>query len=254
MLEAAVRSVDRAPPRFRVTQPATEKLVQIESLRLHHFPATRSARAKWILYETVGDAFETVVVDLYRRAQYRPEFLLLNPNHNVPVLEICWASGETTTMLESAAMVAFLADAFPDKGLAPPANTLSPARAHYLQMLHFGGSWMDMILWQIRSHEHLLPRDQSDMRTIERYRSKFVNEIEPQLLRRFEIAEFVCGPSFTAADCVIGHNVAWARVYGLCQDEVFGSYMSRLARREGFRKAFADARNFSVSRPASENT
>src|SRR5215831_15821747 len=88
--------------------------MQIESLRLHHFPATRSARAKWILYETVGDAFETVVVDLYKRAQYRPEFLLLNPNHNVPVLEICWASGETTTMLESAAMVAFLADAFPD--------------------------------------------------------------------------------------------------------------------------------------------
>src|SRR5215468_3262179 len=96
MLEAAVRSVDRAPPRSRATQPATEKLVQIESLRLHHFPATRSARAKWILYETVGDAFETVVVDLYRRAQYRPEFLLLNPNHNVPVLEICWASGETS--------------------------------------------------------------------------------------------------------------------------------------------------------------
>jgi hypothetical protein len=47
---------------------------------------------------------------------------------------------------------------------------------------------------------------------------------------------------------------AWARVYGLCQDEVFGSYMSRLARREGFRKAFADVQSFSVSRPASENT
>ena len=53
--------------------------LQIESLRLYHFPATRSARAKWILYETVGDAFETVVIDLYKRAQYRPGFLLLNP-------------------------------------------------------------------------------------------------------------------------------------------------------------------------------
>jgi glutathione S-transferase len=157
-------------------------------------------------------------------------------------------------MLESAAMVAFLADAFPDKGLAPPANALSPARADYLQMLHFGGSWIDMMLWQIRIHEHLLPRDQSDGRTIERYRSKFVNEVEPQLLQRFKIAEFVCGPSFTAADCVIGHNVAWARRYGLCQDELFGSYISRLARREGFRKAFADAQNFSLSLPARQNT
>ena len=134
-----------------MTRPATEKPLQIESLRLYHFPATRSARAKWILYETVGDAFETVVIDLYKRAQYRPEFLLLNPNHNVPVLEIRWASAETTTMLESAAMVAFLADAFPDKGLAPPANALSPARADYLQMLHFGGSWIDMMLWNPHS-------------------------------------------------------------------------------------------------------
>jgi glutathione S-transferase len=226
----------------------------MESLRLYHFPATRSARAKWILYETVGDAFETVVIDLYKRAQYAPEFLLLNPNHNVPVLEIRWASGETTTMLESAAMVAFLADAFPDRGLAPAANALSPARADYLQMLHFGGSWIDMMLWQIRIHEHLLPRDQSDRRTIERYRSKFVNEVEPQLLQRFKIAEFVCGPSFTAADCVIGHNVAWARRYGLCQNELFASYISRLAKRDGFRKAFSDAQNFSLSLPARQNT
>ena len=157
-------------------------------------------------------------------------------------------------MLESAAMVAFLADAFPDKGLAPPANVPSPARAHYLQMLQFGGSWMDMMLWQIRGHEHLLPRDQSDARTIERYRSKFVTEVEPQLLQRFEIAEFICGPSFTAADCVIGHNVAWARLYGLCQNDVFGSYLSRLARREGFRKAFADAQNFSAAPPPGKNT
>jgi glutathione S-transferase len=227
--------------------------VQIESIRLHHFPATRSARAKWILYETVGDAFETVVVDLYKGAQYKPEFLVLNPNHNVPVLEIRWTSGEMTTMLESAAMVTFLADAFPDKGLAPPANALSPARADYLQMIHFSGSWMDMMLWQIRSHEHLLPRDQSDARTIERYRSKFAAEVEPQLLQRFETAEFVCGPSFTAADCIIGHNVAWARLYGLCKDEVFGNYLSRLARREGFCKAFADAQNFSAAPPLGKN-
>jgi glutathione S-transferase len=157
-------------------------------------------------------------------------------------------------MLESAAMVAFLADAFPDKGLAPAANAPSPARADYLQMLHFGGSWIDMMLWQIRIHEHLLPRDQSDGRTIERYRSKFVNEVEPQLLQRFKIAEFVCGPSFTAADCVIGHNVAWARRYGLCQNELFASYISRLAKRDGFRKAFSDAQNFSLSLPATQNT
>jgi glutathione S-transferase len=50
------------------------------------------------------------------------------------------------------------------------------------------------------------------------------------------------------------NNVAWARRYGLCQNELFGSYVSRLAGREGFRKAFADAQNFSLSLPAKQNT
>jgi len=42
--------------------------------------------------------------------------------------------------------------------------------------------------------------------------------------------------------------------YGLCQGEVFGSYLSRFAKREGFRKAFADAHNFSAALPPGKNT
>jgi hypothetical protein len=40
---------------------------------------------------------------------------------------------------------------------------------------------MDMMLWQIRAHEHLLPAHQQDARTIQRYRRKFVAEVQPQL-------------------------------------------------------------------------
>jgi hypothetical protein len=50
------------------------------------------------------------------------------------------------------------------------------------------------------------------------------------------------------AQCCLGASL-W-----LCQDELFGSYISRLARREEFRKAFADAQNFSLSLPARQNT
>ncbi|MDH3900947.1 MAG: hypothetical protein OEU51_07865 [Gammaproteobacteria bacterium] len=38
-------------------------------------------------------------------------------------------------------------------------------------------SSMDMMLWQIRTHTHLLG-DDSDERTVTRYRSKFTREIE----------------------------------------------------------------------------
>jgi glutathione S-transferase len=220
----------------------------IRNLKLYHYPATRSARVKWMLHEVVGDAFEVEKVALYEGAQYGAEFLRINPNHNVPVLQVTWATGEVQYLLESAAIVEFLADGYPAIGLAPPPG-LSRARADYLHMLHFGSTWMDMMLWQIRIHEHVLPEAERDARTIARYRRKFVEEVEPQLLQRLERGPFICGDTFTAADCVVGHSVFWARGYGLARDEAFRSYISRLSKRPAFRAAFADVGDFTPAVP-----
>ena len=217
--------------------------------KLYHYPATRSARVKWMLHEVLDDDFEVEIVSLYEGEQYEDDYLSMNPNHNVPTLEITMPDGQIEHLLESGAMVTFLADAFPEKELAPPASPLSLERADYLQMLYFGASWMDMILWQLRVHENLLADDQKDLRTIERYRSKYVEEIEPQLRRRFEKHPFICGDAFTAADCIIGHNVIWARGYGLCRDEIFRGYISKVSKRPAFVKAFADARSFQKEAP-----
>jgi glutathione S-transferase len=217
--------------------------MQIKNLKLYHYPASRSTRTKWMLHEVVGDAFEVEKVNLHGAAQYRAEFLAINPNHAVPVLEITWDNGRVQHMLESAAMVAFLADAFPAADLAP-APGASPERADYLQMLHFGSTWMDMMLWQLRAHEHILPDSERDPRTVARYRKKFRDEIEPQLAARLERAPFVCGQAFTAADCIIGHAVFWARGYGLCRGEVFQRYVTLIAKRPAFGAAFSDAGEF----------
>lgn len=222
--------------------------MNIKHLKLYHFPATRSARARWALHETVGDNFELETVQLYHGEQYSEDYLRMNPNHNVPMLEISLADGSVHHMLESVAMVEWLVDAFPEKQLSPPCE-LSLERANYLQMLHFGGTWMDMMLWQIRIHEHILPTGQADPRTIERYRKKFVEEVEPQLRERLERTPFVSGVDFSGADIVIGHNVTWARGYGLCQDEIFREYLSRISKRPAFRKAFEDAREFDPALP-----
>jgi len=215
----------------------------IRHLKLHHFPASRSARVKWALHEVVGDAFELERVPLYDGVQYGEAFLALNPNHNVPVLEITWEDGRPQRMLESAAIVEFLADAYPEKGLAPSPGA-SAARADYLQMLHFGGTWIDMMLWQVRIHEDVLRETESDPRTVARYRRKFSSEVEPQLAARLTAGPFICGEHFTAADCVVAHDVIWARGYGLCQDELFRQYISRVSKRPAFVAAFADAREF----------
>jgi glutathione S-transferase len=217
--------------------------MQIEKLKLYHYPASRSARVKWALHEVVGNAFDVEKIALYDGALFTPEFLRLNPNHGVPVLSITWSDGSEQHMLESAAIVAFLADAYPAAALAPPAHA-SRERADYQQMLQFGGTAMDLVLWQIRVHEHVLPVAERDPRSVARYRRKFSAEIEPQLAQRLARSPFICGEAFSAADCVVGHSVFWARGYGLCRDDVFRGYLSRLSKRPAFVAAFADAREF----------
>ena len=50
--------------------------MKIQKLKLYHFPATRSARVRWALHETVGDDFEVQNVQLYSGEQYREDYLL----------------------------------------------------------------------------------------------------------------------------------------------------------------------------------
>lgn len=214
------------------------------SFKLYHYPATRSARVKWMLHEVLDEDFEVEVVPLYEGEQYGEAYLEKNPNHNVPTLEITNASGEKKYMFESSAMVIMLADAFPEKELAPPANELSFARADFLQMVQFGAVSMDMMLWQIRIHKHILQDEDKDLKTLDRYLSKFKNEVEPQLKNRIGNGGFICGDQFSAADCIIGHDLLWARSYELCQDDCFNAYLGRLAERKAFQQAFSDAHLF----------
>jgi glutathione S-transferase len=223
--------------------------MRITGLKLAHFPATRSARVLWAAYEVADCPVDVEKIELYQGHQYSPDYMARNPNHSVPTLDIMWEDGSVQTMVESGAMVTFLADAFPQAGLAPPA-TASRARADYLQMIHFGATQADMMLWQVRIHEHVLPADQQDPRTIARYRAKFRDEVEMQLAARLSQHDYICGAAFSAADCVIGHCVTWARGYGLCQDTVFRGYLAKIARRPAFQKAFADAAGFQPKPPA----
>lgn len=223
----------------------------IERIKLYHYPATRSARVKWMLHEVLEDDFDVERVDLYAAEQYEASYRELNPNHAVPVLEFTLSSGETRRMFESGAMLAWLADAFPDKQLAPPPNGLCLERAEYLQMLAFGSTSMDMMLWQLRAHKHVLAASSRDPLTVERYLAKFRSEVEPQLVKRLSRAPFVCGERFTAADIAVGHCMLWSRAYGLSTAPEFDAYAGRLMERPAFLKAFADLGEFKHEAPES---
>ncbi|MEP6389942.1 MAG: glutathione S-transferase family protein [Halioglobus sp.] len=213
---------------------------------LHHYPATRSVRVRWALHETVGDDFEIRRVELYEGAQYERDYLAVNPNHNVPMLEIHWEDGSVQHMLESVAMVEWLADRHPDKALCP-SPTSGRDRADYLQLMHFGGTWLDMMLWQIRIHTHILGEQDADSKTLKRYREKFTTDGEPQLLSRLEKHEYILGDRLSAADFVIGHIVFWAKGYQLCENERFSGYIAKLMTHAGLNKSLDDLSTFQVA-------
>ena len=83
------------------------------TLKLCEFPPTRSIRVRWVLQEMQLD-FESILVNLPAREHRASEFLKLNPAAKVPVL----VDGDLV-LIESVAIVLYLADKYPEKGFTP---------------------------------------------------------------------------------------------------------------------------------------
>lgn len=194
-----------------------------------------------LLHELRGDDFEVQKLDLLRGEGFAKDFMAINPNHAVPVLDVGYDDGTQQTIMESGAIMVWLADAHGK--LAPAVDNLA-ARADYMQMMFFGCAHMDMSLWQIRLHESLLPEKMRSQTVVDFNRSKIENEMMPQLSARLEAHDYICGDAFSAADCLTVQNINWARAYGLCRTPVFDAYMSRISKRDAFIKAYADAKEF----------
>ena len=220
----------------------------IKDIVLYHYPVTRSARIRWLLLE-LNVPHKVIKVDLVNAANHSKEFLEKNPNHNVPMLEftIC-KTGERRTMLESGAMIIYLSDIFTlpnGKKLAPSINEYDK-RSDYLQMILFGASWMDMILWQIRMHTHLLPYNLREESVIKYYKTKWKNEIEPQLRKRILKHKYMLGNEFSSIDILMGYNLMWANGYKILTDPVLIKYLKMLFQRKKCKQTFADRAAFAL--------
>ena len=97
-----------------------------QTLTFYTNPMSRGQIARWML-EEVGAPYEQVLLD-YGTTMKAPEYLAINPMGKVPAIK----HGDRV-VTESAAICAYLADAFPGAGLAPPLAD----RADYYRWLFF---------------------------------------------------------------------------------------------------------------------
>jgi glutathione S-transferase len=98
-------------------------------MKLYWAPRTRSLRALWVL-EEAGVPYERVRLDLSAGEQKSAEFRAINPMAKVPAL-----TDGPVAVAESGAICAYVAEAHPEAGLAPPVG--DPARGRYLRWLFF---------------------------------------------------------------------------------------------------------------------
>ncbi|GEN23920.1 glutathione S-transferase family protein [Halomonas cupida] len=201
-------------------------------MKLYGLGPTRSLRVLWALNELDVD-FEFISINLMKGEHLTPEFLHLNPAARVPVL----VDGDTV-LTESAAIVLYLAEKYPDKGLLP--NDIKE-RAQVYRWTMFAMTELEQPLWRIARHTTLYPENQRLPRDIELARQDFVS-MAAVLDQHMQARQFIVGNDITVADCVTAYLMDWANEEGLIDDQTaLLAYLQRMYQRSGAPQRIARA-------------
>ena len=166
---------------------------------LFHSPRTRSASVLMLL-EELGVTYELRALNFLLGEQRAPEFLAINPMGKVPAI---LHNGALIT--ELGACFIYLADAFPQKQLAPPIG--DPLRGPYLRWLVFYGSAFEPAVIDRSLQREPTPRSRSPYGEFD----DVMALIEAQL----EKGPWLFGERFTAADILWGSALNWTTRFGL---------------------------------------
>ncbi len=202
-------------------------------MKLYGFAGTRSQRALWGLKELDAD-FEFISVNLLQGEHKRPEFLRLNPAGKVPVL----VDGDLV-IPESAAIVLYLADKYPEKALLPGDPAL---RAEAYRWVMFAVTELEQPLWRITRHSFIYPPEKRSPADIELAREDF-KTMAAILDKHLEGRAFIVGDTLTVADCVTAYLIDWAGECNLIESfPQLRAYLERLYARPKAPQRIADAR------------
>ena len=186
-------------------------------------PMSRGQIARWML-EEVGAEYRTEVL------QYGPEmkseqFLSVNPMGKVPTIR-----HRGVVVTEAAAICAYLADAFPEAGLAPPLEERGP----YYRWMFFAAGPVEAAATN-RALKFEVPPERESMIGYGTFEA-----VLDTLEAAVSTSEFVAGENFSAADVYVGSHVYWGLEFKSLDDRpAFLDYWSRLKNRPARLRAAA---------------
>lgn len=193
-------------------------------IKLYWCPRTRASRAVWLL-EEAGVDYETVFVDI-RDPESRadPDFLAASPMAKVPALR----DGDVA-LADSAALSLYIADRYPEAGLAPAAHDRK--RGPFLYWMFFAPGVMEPAMaekvsgWEPNRGAHGWGDFDTMIRTLE---------------DGLEQGPWLLGERFSVADVMVGSTAAFMRMFNILpESEAIGAYVDRCLARPAYVKAMA---------------
>jgi glutathione S-transferase len=203
-------------------------------IRIYGGWPTRAFRAIWAA-EELELTYEVRPVNLMRRHE-DVEFIRVNPAGFLPVLQ----DGEVT-MVESVAMIEYLAAKYDRGDLAPGKD--DPDFAGYLQFLHLGEASLSAYLNIAVASRFFAPEGERNNYGVEIAKQMFFARLA-LVARRLAGSDYLAAGRFTAADISVGYALDMAERLSLA--DRFGpdiqAYRARLAARPAYQAADARSR------------
>jgi len=186
---------------------------------LFHAPQSRSGGVL-VLLEELGADYELHVLDLRHGEQRKDAYLAVNPMGKVPAIV-----HDGALVTEQGALYAYLADLYPETGLAPAIGERE--RGPYLRWLFFyGSSFEPAIVDRSMKREPAPPSTcpYGDYETM-------LKTLTDQLAR----GPYLLGDRFSAADVLWGGALRWTTRFKLVPElPVVADYVARVTARPAF--------------------
>ena len=184
-----------------------------DELTFYTNPMSRGRVVRWML-EEIGQPYRTELLD-YGTTMKAPAYLAINPMGKVPALR----HGDTV-ITECAAICAYLADAFPATGLAPPHD--DRLRGPYYRWLFFGAGPLEAA-WTNKAMGFNVTPEQSRMAGYGTF-DAVIKVLEDTVSR----GAYLVGNSFTAADLYIASHIGFGMQFGMIEKRPgFEQYVAR---------------------------
>lgn len=183
-----------------------------DQLELFYSPRTRATGVR-VLLEELDAPYKLNVLNLKLGENRKPEFLAVNPSGKVPTLR-----HGNAVITEQVAIYIYLADLFPEKGLAPALD--DPLRGPYLRWFVHMASCFEPALVDKAMQREEPPQSMSPY-------GSFDTVIENM---RAQLAEgpYVLGEKMTAVDVLWSAGLRWGMLFGIVPDlEEFKTYIER---------------------------